>query len=102
MNLPKTKGIEIVFKKLPQGSCPLFFPVIVKDREFYYQMFKDRDITLFKYWQHFHEAVPWDEFPEAVFLKKHVLGLPIHQDINFNHLDKILDVLIASNGLNTE
>ena len=64
-----------------------------------WKKFKDRDITLFTYWQHLHDAVPWDKFPEAVFLKKHVLGLPVHQDINFNHLDRILDVLKAGSEL---
>jgi dTDP-4-amino-4,6-dideoxygalactose transaminase len=94
-NLPKTKEIEIVFKTLPAGACPLFFPLIVKDRSFYYQKLKDQNITVFNYWRHLHDAVPWDKFPEAVFLKEHVLGLPVHQDINFNHLDKILKVLTS-------
>jgi dTDP-4-amino-4,6-dideoxygalactose transaminase len=91
-NLLEIKDVELVFKSLPEGICPLFFPVIVKDRQFYYQVFKERGITLFNYWQHMHNTVPWDDFPEAVFLKKHVLGFPIHQDISFNHLDRIIEI----------
>lgn len=91
-NLQGLKNIEIVFNKLPEGTCPLFFPIIVEDRQFYYQIFKENGITLFKYWQHFHSAVPWKKFPQAVFLKNHIIGLPIHQDIHFYHLDRIKKV----------
>ena len=91
-NLPKIQDIEFVFGKLPQGVCPLFFPIIVKDRKYYHQKFKENGILTFQYWQHMHGAVPWEKFPNAVYLKKHVLGLPIHQDISFDHLDKIIEV----------
>lgn len=91
-NLTKTEDIEVVFNQLPMGVCPLFFPIIVKDRQYYYQKLKDRGISTFQYWQHMHHAVPWDKYPDAVYLKQHVLGLPIHQDISYYHLDKIIEV----------
>ena len=102
MNLPKMQDIEIVFDRLPEGVCPLFFPLIVQDRQYYHQRFKDRGISTFQYWQHMHEAVPWDKFPDAVFLKQHVLGLPIHQDISLDHLDRIIAVFNDINKLNVE
>ncbi|MFX0137459.1 MAG: aminotransferase class V-fold PLP-dependent enzyme [Candidatus Hodarchaeota archaeon] len=92
MNLPKNQDIEVVFNRLPEGVCPLFFPIIVKDRQYYYRKFSDRGITTFQYWQHMHDAVSWDKFPDAVFLKQHVLGLPVHQDISFDHLKRIIEV----------
>jgi dTDP-4-amino-4,6-dideoxygalactose transaminase len=92
MNLPKINDFELIFKELPLGVCPLFFPIIVKDRKFYHKKFMERGISTFQYWQHMHNAVPWKKFPEAVFLKRHVLGLPIHQDISYEHLDKIIEV----------
>ena len=76
--------------------------MIVKDRQFYYQKLKDRGITSFQYWQHKHDAVPWDKFPDAVFLKRHLLGLPIHQDISFDHLDRIIEVFNDINKLNVK
>jgi len=91
-NLPKIQDIEVVFDKLPEGVCPLFFPLIVKDRQYYHKKFKDRGISTFQYWQHIHDAVPWDKFPDALYLKQHVLGLPIHQDISFIHLDRMIEV----------
>jgi hypothetical protein len=39
-----------------------------------------------------HDDVPWDKFSDAVYLKQHILGLPIHQDISYHHLDKIIEV----------
>ena len=91
--LPQKQDVEVVYKTLPEGVCPLFFPLIVKDRQHYYQKLRERDITAFQYWQQKHEAVPWDKFPDAVFLKQHVLGLPVHQDISFDHLDRIIEAL---------
>jgi len=102
MNLPKISDVEVVFDTLPEGVCPLFFPIIVKDRQHYYQTLKARGIITFQYWQHKHDAVPWDKFKDAVFLKKHVLGLPIHQDIRFDHLNKIIDVFKDINKHNIE
>lgn len=95
-NLSNMSEIEVVFNKLPEGVCPLFFPLIVKDRQFYYQKLKEKGITSYQYWKYMHAAVPWEDFPESVFLKNNLLGLPIHQDIKQYHLDKILHVLKTS------
>jgi dTDP-4-amino-4,6-dideoxygalactose transaminase len=92
-DLSKIKDIKLVFDKLPIGVCPLFFPIIVKDRNYYHQKFKKRGIATYPYWQYMHDSVPWGKFPDAVYLKQHVLGLPIHQDISFEHLEKIIEVL---------
>ena len=100
VNLPKMQDIEVVFSSLPEGVCPLFFPLIVKDRQYYYQKFIERGIKTHQYWQYFHDAVPWDKFPKAVFLKKHVLGLPIHQDVSFDHLDRMIEVFKDANNAN--
>lgn len=92
LNLPKSKDFSLVFDKLPIGVCPLFFPIIVENRKFFHKIFEDRGISTFQYWQHMHDAVPWDKFPDAVYLKKHILGIPVHQDISINHLNKIIEV----------
>jgi perosamine synthetase len=102
MKLTRMQDIEVVFNTLPEGVCPLFFPIIVKDRQYYYQKFIERGIKTHQYWKYFHDAVPWDKFPKAVFLKNHVLGLPIHQDINFDHLDRMIEVFKDTNNANVE
>jgi dTDP-4-amino-4,6-dideoxygalactose transaminase len=83
---------EILYKRLPEGVCPLFFPVIVKNRKYYHKTFLEKGISTFQYWQQMHFSVPWDQYPDAVYLKKCVLGLPIHQDICPEHLERIIRV----------
>jgi dTDP-4-amino-4,6-dideoxygalactose transaminase len=78
---------------LPNGVCPLFFPLIVKGdgkREYLYLALKERGIASHPWWDRFHPAVPWEEFPEAVSLKERLFGIPIHQDLTFEHLDRII------------
>jgi dTDP-4-amino-4,6-dideoxygalactose transaminase len=81
---------------LPKGVCPLFFPLLVEsrqEREVIYEALKNMGITSHPWWKTFHPAVNWDEFPDAVYLKECLLGLPIHQDITRHHLDRIVNVL---------
>lgn len=78
---------------LPNGVCPLFFPLLVKEdgkREYLYLALKEQGIASHPWWDRFHPAVPWEEFPEAVTLKERLLGIPIHQDLTFEHLDRII------------
>lgn len=75
---------------LADGVCPLFFPILVdgKDRRKYlFQSLKKKGFASHPWWDNFHSVVPWEEFPEAVYLKEHLFGLPIHQDITFEYLD---------------
>jgi perosamine synthetase len=70
-----------VFSEIPQGTCPLYFMCVVPDPVNVYRQLLTYGIESDTYWDFFHPAVPWKEFPEAVYLKTHVLALPIHQDI---------------------
>lgn len=85
--------IGFPFESLPDGVCPLFFPLLVEGdgtREYLYQSLKQEGITSHPWWPDFHPAVPWKEFPDAVSLKERLFGIPIHQDIRFEHLDRVV------------
>jgi dTDP-4-amino-4,6-dideoxygalactose transaminase len=81
------------FDSLPNGVCPLFFPVILPDektRQGLYHVLKSRGIITHPWWDRFHPSVPWNQFPDAVHLKQCILGLPIHQNLTPTHLDRII------------
>ena len=87
-------NIHLPFRELPNGVCPLFFPIILKSpelRENLYQSLKERGVVTHPWWKRFHPAVPWEEFPDAVFLKQRLFGLPIHQDLTLEHMDRIIE-----------
>ena len=78
------------FKELPPGVCPLFFPLIMKKdgkRDYFHGKMGKYGITTHDWWKRFHPDVPWSEFPDSVFLKNRLYGLPIHQDLNEQHLE---------------
>ncbi|MFX0202075.1 MAG: aminotransferase class I/II-fold pyridoxal phosphate-dependent enzyme, partial [Candidatus Hodarchaeota archaeon] len=92
-NIKRIHGIKLVFDELPDGTNPLFFPIIVKNRKNLYQRMKQKGVVTFPFWEVFHKEVPWDKFPDAVFLKNHLLGLPVHQDLTQRNLDYLLETL---------
>ena len=89
----KNKREILPFKSLLDGVCPLFFPLIMNSsviRNNLYRVLKSRGITTHPWWNRFHPQVFWDKFPDAVYLKKRLFGLPIHQDLTFKHLDFLI------------
>jgi dTDP-4-amino-4,6-dideoxygalactose transaminase len=56
-----------------------------------YRTLKGRGVVTHPWWDRFHPGVPWDEFPDAVYLKKRLFGLPIHQDLTLKHLDLVIN-----------
>lgn len=85
---------QLPIRSLPDGVCPLLFPVIVEERDRIYRELKERGHTGYDWWGGFHPAVPWDEFPTAVHLKKKVFGIPVHQSLRQQHLDMMVQELL--------
>ena len=81
------------FKELPTGVSPLFFPIILESpklRQSLYNSLKSAGVVTHPWWDRFHPGVPWEKFPDAVYLKRNLFGLPIHQDLTLKHLDRII------------
>jgi perosamine synthetase len=84
---------KLPISSLPDGVCPLLFPLIVENRDQVFDELKKQGISGHDWWGDFHPAVPWHEFPDSVFMKKNILGLPVHQSITCNHMDYIIKSL---------
>lgn len=73
---------------LPEGACPLFLPVLVGDKPATSTALRQRGIDALEFWN--YGAVPASSESEAVrYLRSHVLGLPIHQDVSSRQLSYI-------------
>jgi len=82
------------FRHLPSGVCPLFFPIILDNgrvRQTLYESLKRAGIITHPWWHRFHPHVPWTDYPDAVYLKERLFGLPIHQDLSLRHLDVVME-----------
>jgi len=72
---------------LGPGVCPLFFPLLVSDKRRASQSLSERGVTATELWNEGDTSVAGHEGSDARFLRRHVLELPIHQDITGPHID---------------
>jgi dTDP-4-amino-4,6-dideoxygalactose transaminase len=77
-----------VFRELPTGACPLFFPILVDDKPTAADALRRLGVDVIEFWND-----PVGDGGEmgahARFFRKHVLELPIHQDLSSRHITHI-------------
>jgi dTDP-4-amino-4,6-dideoxygalactose transaminase len=79
------------------GVCPLFFPVFVPDKAAAAAALQRRGVDALEFW---NEGVADDDLhasPHVRFLRRHVLELPIHQDLTPEHVDYVAREVAALN-----
>jgi len=88
--LENSQIFKPLYLKLPEGVCPLFFPVLVEHREAISNRLTERGIAVIQWWSGFHRNFSWADFPEAQYLKEHLLALPIHQQLTFEDINYMI------------
>ena len=86
--------VSMLRKDLPEGVCPLFFPILVQDKHSAARALWQRGIGAVEFWN--------DEIPgangvggtDARYLRAHVLELPIHQDVTRSQVEYIADQVL--------
>jgi dTDP-4-amino-4,6-dideoxygalactose transaminase len=91
--LPRSEGLAPLFEHLPEGVCPLHFPLVVADRDPLHQRLRARGIESFRFWQWSHPLIQASEHPEAFWLRARVLTLPIHQDLDESDMAFVAEAL---------
>ena len=86
-------GITVAYPYLSEGVCPLRFPVIVNRRCEICRRMNDLSIDAIAWWSGYHQGFSWAGYPEACFLKDHLLALPVHQQLTEKHIKYIVDEL---------
>ena len=79
-------GFRIIFKELPHGVCPLFFLILIEKRDEIQKRLKESGINTFVFGKSLHSSVSGNDFSNAQYFSDHNLCLPIHQDIEKEHL----------------
>jgi dTDP-4-amino-4,6-dideoxygalactose transaminase len=72
--------VERVFPNAPDGCCPLFFPIVVADKHATALALQQAGVDALEFWNESMESGE-EMGPDARFLRRHVLELPIHQDL---------------------
>jgi hypothetical protein len=83
------RPVARVFPDIPDGVCPLFFPILVADKRDAAKRLRARGVDALEFWNESSEPGGLEMGPDARFLRRHVLELPIHQDLAPRHIDHI-------------
>jgi DegT/DnrJ/EryC1/StrS aminotransferase family protein len=70
-----------VFSEVPAGASPLFYPLLCEDKAAVQARLAAKGIETVDFWREGHPACRADEFPEVALLRRRVLELPVHQDL---------------------
>lgn len=78
---------------LPEGTSPLFFPLRVSDRRAALATLWARGVEAIDFWSTGDAACEEGKFPETVDLRRHVIEIPIHQDLDDEDMDLVARVV---------
>ncbi len=81
-----------IFEDLPDGVCPLFYPIRVSDKHLALKHLRERGVDAVNFWS-FEHPVSRGSFPEASELRRTVIELPCHQDLRLEKIDRIADAV---------
>ncbi len=70
-----------IFPELPAGASPLFYPLLCDDKAAVGARLAARGIETVDFWRTGHPLCPEEPFPEVAMLRRRVLELPVHQDL---------------------
>ena len=72
--------VTVIDRKLSDGVCPLFFPLLVKNKHYAADLLLRRGIETIEFWNA-GDTEAYQSESAAAFLRRHLLEIPIHQDV---------------------
>ena len=89
-----------LFNELPPGVCPLFYPIVVEDKPEILQRLWSAGIHAVDFWRDHHPACLAADFPEVTYLRRSLVEIPCHQDLDPETLtrmaQRVREALIAA------
>jgi|WetSurMetagenome_2_1015567.scaffolds.fasta_scaffold04968_7 perosamine synthetase len=91
-HFPNSPRVGVVYTKLPEGVCPLFFPVRVEGiaRRAAQDILRQYGVHTYVFGENLHRSLPAHKFPVAELLSNQILCLPVHQSIKADNLEQML------------
>lgn len=91
--IPSLSGLTPCFPALPEGICPLAFPVLALGRKNLHVTLRSKGIPAFTWGGLMYHASPIAELPEADFLYQNLVLLPIHQSMEEADLQRMVEIM---------
>ena len=89
--------IPALVDDLPAGACPLFFPILAPDKASAVRELVARGVAAVEFWNDGDPAAH-RAGSDAMRLRRHLLELPIHQDLDAEHVEFVADQVVATLG----
>lgn len=86
---------------LPEGVCPLFFPLLVEDKGTAVRALRARGVEAVEFWNTGDPEADAGSFADAMELRRRVIELPIHQDLTPSHIEFMAHAVLEL-GLRTK
>lgn len=84
-----------VFRQLPEGVCPLFYPLRVPhSKAIFHERLRQLGVGSVNFWSLPHDTLPEGEFPDSDALRHTILELPCHQDLDDSDMEKIVGIVL--------
>jgi dTDP-4-amino-4,6-dideoxygalactose transaminase len=78
---------------LPDGAAPYFFPIQTTDKPRLLELLEDQRIDAVDFWTQAHPLLPAGPFPVSARLRASVVGVPVHQGLRPQDLERMAAVL---------
>jgi len=93
-SLDGISGASLLFDHLPSGVCPLSLPLLVENRDQCARNLQARGIGAYPWWAGFHHgALEWSSFPDACWLKNHIMTVPVYSGMTTRQCDELAEMI---------
>ena len=82
--------------ELPAGACPLFYPLVVKDKAATIERLRAAGVQCVNFWSSWHPACDPAEFPDAMELRRSIIEIPCHQDLQPASIARLAETVRAA------
>lgn len=82
---------------LPNGACPLFYPIVVRDKLHFRRELLRRGVDSVNLWSQPHPASPCEKMSRVTKWRSTILELPIHQQLDGDDVERVAREVLSLN-----
>jgi hypothetical protein len=86
------------FDSLPDGAAPFLFPLDTPDKEALLERLSTQGIRAVDFWSFGHPSLDSDSFPAVQERRRRTIGLPVHQELRPQDVERIAAVAAEADG----
>jgi dTDP-4-amino-4,6-dideoxygalactose transaminase len=83
------------FDRVPEGASPFFFPVVTGRKRELLDWLRPHGVDALDFWSAAHPLLPSSGFPRARALRTQVVGLPVHQELRPQDLERVVETVLS-------